>query len=314
MGLYLLRRIGFGIFVIWAAFTIVYFILYLLPGDPVAAAVGAGGVGSEDLIEQKRQELGFNRPWYEQYFSALLGLVVGDFGVTFATGEPAIDRVLTALPSTLRLAGLGFVFTIIIGVGMALLATLPRANWVRQLIGGLPPIAVAIPSFWLGIVLLQVFSFGLGWFPAFDSQDFASLVLPALTLGLFTGSYLAQILTSSLRVEMGSAYVEQVRAKGASRNYLVFRHAFRNASLPGLNIAGVLIGGLLGGTVVTEKVFSRDGLGRVLLDAVSSQEISIVLAVVVLAAIAFVVITLIVDFVTPLIDRRILVRTQRASA
>lgn len=314
MGLYLLRRIGFGIFVVWAAFTIVYFILYLLPGDPVAAAVGAAGVGGDDLIAEKREELGFNRPWYVQYFSALAGAVTGNFGVTIGSGESAMDLVMRALPNTLRLAGLGLVFTVVIGLGVALLATLPRARWVRRFIGGLPPIAVAIPSFWLGIVLLQVFSFGLGWFPAFDSGDFASLVLPALTLGIFTGSYLAQVLTSSLRTEMASAYVEQARSKGASRTFLVFRHALRNASLPGLNIAGVLLGGLIGGTVVTERVFSRDGLGRVLLDAVTKQEISVVLAVVVLAAIAFVVITLIVDVLTPLIDRRILLRTPRATA
>lgn len=314
MGLYLLRRIGFGLFVIWAAFTIVYFILYFLPGDPVAAAVGAAGVGSDDLIAEKREALGFNRPWFVQYGSALLGLVTGNFGVTIGSGEPALDLVLRALPNTLRLAGLGLVFTLVIGLGMALLATLPRADWVRRLIAGLPPIAVAVPSFWLGIVLLQVFSFGLGWFPAFDSQDFASLVLPALTLGIFTGSYLAQVLTSSLRAEMSSAYIEQIRSKGADRGYLVFRHALRNASLPGLNIAGVLVGGLLGGTVVTEKVFSRDGLGRVLLEAVTKQEISVVLAVVVLASLAFVVITLLVDVLTPVIDRRILIRTPRASA
>ncbi|MDJ1370414.1 ABC transporter permease [Gulosibacter molinativorax] len=314
MGLYLLRRIGFGIFVIWAAFTIVYFILYLLPGDPVAAAAGAAGIGNEAELEQKREELGFNLPWYQQYFAALLGLVTGDFGNTIGSGEPAIDVVLRALPNTLKLAGLGLVFTVIIGLGVALLATLPRAGWLRRFIASLPPIAVAIPSFWLGIVLLQVFSFGLGWFPAFDMGNFASLVLPALTLGIFTGSYLAQVLIAGLRTEMSSAYADQVRSKGASRSYTVFRHALRNASLPGLNIAGVLVGGLLGGTVVTENVFSRDGLGGVLLDAVTKQEISVVLAVVVLAAIAFVIITLIVDFVTPLIDRRILVRSSRASA
>ncbi|MGO1544162.1 MAG: ABC transporter permease [Gulosibacter sp.] len=314
MPAYLLRRLGFGLFVVWAAFTIVYFILYLLPGDPVAAAVGASGVGGADVIEQKREELGFNRPWYEQYFSALLAALSGSFGTTIGTGEPAIDIIVRALPNTLQLAGLGLVFTVVIGVGFALIATLPRTEWLRQFLAGLPPIAVAIPSFWLGIVLLQVFSFGLGWFPAFDRNDFASLVLPALTLGLFTGSYLAQVLISSLRTEMDSAYIEQARSKGASRSYLVFRHAFRNASLPGLNIAGVLVGGLLGGTVVTETVFSRDGLGRVLLEAVTNQEIPVVLGVVVLAAVAFVITTLLVDLLTPLIDRRILIRSQRATA
>ncbi|SJM65604.1 ABC transporter permease [Gulosibacter sp. 10] len=311
---YILRRVGFGLFIVWAAFTIVFGILYLLPGDPVAAAVGASGVGSEAAIEQRREELGFNRPWYEQYFSALVAAITGGFGRTIATNEVALDVILRALPNTLQLAGLALVFTVVIGVGVAVLATLPRAGWLRRLIAGLPPVAVAIPTFWLGIVLLQVFSFGLGWFPAFDRNDFPSLVLPALTLGIATGSYLAQVLTAGLRTEMASPYIEQVRAKGASRSRQVFGHALRNAALPGLNIAGVLVGGLVGGTVVTETVFSRDGLGRVMIDAVNKQETPIVLGVVVLAAVTFVIVTLLVDLITPLIDRRIVVRAQRASA
>lgn len=304
---YFLRRLGLGLFTIWAAFTIVFLILYLLPGDPVAAAIGASGTGSEAAIEERREELGFNQPLYAQYFTALLAALTGSFGETIATGEPASAVILRALPNTLQLAGLGIVFTLVIGVGLAVIATLPRFAWLRRFIASLPPVAISIPSFWLGILLLQAFSFGLGWFPAFDNNSFAALVLPALTLGIATGSYLAQVLIASLRVEMASAYIEQGRAKGASRAYMIFRHALRNAAVPGLNIFGVLVGGLLGGTVVTERVFSRDGLGSILLDAVSKQEITIVLGVVVLAAAAFVVTTLIVDFVTPLIDRRILI-------
>ncbi|WP_282825529.1 ABC transporter permease [Gulosibacter sediminis] len=303
MATYLLRRIGFGVLIIWAAFTAAWLILFFLPGDAVAAA----GVDASDpaALEARRESLGLNRPWYVQYFAALFGAVRGDFGVTVGTGEPVSQVIARALPNTLELVGVALVFALIIGLVVGIASVYPRAAWLRALLSALPPIAISLPSFWLGLLLLQAFSFGLGWFPAYNTGTFASIVLPALSLAITTGAYLAQVLASSLRIEMASAYAEQVRAKGATRPRIVFGHALRGAALPSLNMVGILVAGMLGGTVVTETVFSRNGLGRELIGAVESSEISVVLAIVTIAALVFVVINLIVDLVTPLIDRRI---------
>jgi peptide/nickel transport system permease protein len=240
-----------------------------------------------------------------QYVAALLGAVTGDFGVTVGTGEPVASIIGRALPNTLELVGLALIFALVIGLVIGVASAYPRAAWLRGLLGALPPIAISLPSFWLGLLLLQAFSFGLGWFPAYNTGTFASLVLPALSLAITTGAYLAQVLSSSLRVELASAYIEQVRAKGATRPRLVFGHALRGAALPSLNMVGILVAGMLGGTVVTETVFSRNGLGRELISAVESSEISVVLAIVTLAAFVFVIVNLLVDLVTPIIDRRI---------
>lgn len=211
MATYLLRRIGFGVLIIWAAFTAAWLILFFLPGDAVAAA----GVDASDpaALEARREALGLNRPWYVQYFAALIGAVRGDFGVTVGTGEPVSQIIARALPNTLELVGVALVFALIIGLVVGIASVYPRAAWLRGLLSALPPIAISLPSFWLGLLLLQAFSFGLGWFPAYNTGTFASIVLPALALAITTGAYLAQVLASSLRVEMASAYAEQVRAR-----------------------------------------------------------------------------------------------------
>lgn len=316
-GRYIARRIGQGLIVLWAAYTISFLILYLLPGD--AATLFAGGGDQEaidpELVAQLRSELGLDRPLYEQYLVALGKALTGDFGVSTQTGRPASDLLLEALPPTLALTAFAFVLSVVFGVVLALSASLARAQWLRNLLSSLPPLGVSIPVFWIGLLLLQAFSFRLRLFPSMGNEGFESLVLPAITIAIPSGAFIAQLLSRSLRSTLAQPYVEIVRAKGASERRVQLGHAFRNAAIPSLTMVGVLIGGLLSGAVVTETVFSRLGIGRLVVTAVNNRDVPVVQTVVVFAALVFVVANLIVDLVYPLIDRRItLARTAFVAA
>lgn len=223
--------------------------------------------------------------------------------------------LLESLPPTLALTAFAFVLSVVFGVVLALSASLARAQWLRNLLSSLPPLGVSIPVFWIGLLLLQAFSFRLRLFPSMGNEGFESLVLPAITIAIPSGAFIAQLLSRSLRSTLAQPYVEIVRAKGASERRVQLGHAFRNAAIPSLTMVGVLIGGLLSGAVVTETVFSRLGIGRLVVTAVNNRDVPVVQTVVVFAALVFVVANLIVDLVYPLIDRRItLARTAFVAA
>ncbi|MFK4806451.1 ABC transporter permease [Microbacterium sp. ZW CA_36] len=316
-GSYIARRIGQGLVVLWAAYTISFLILYLLPGDAATLFAGGGDQEAIDpaLVAQLRSELGLDRPLWEQYLAALGKALTGDFGTSTQTGRPASDLLLESLPPTLALTAFAFALSVVFGIALALAASLARAQWVRNILSSLPPLGVSVPVFWIGLLLLQAFSFRLRLFPSMGNEGFESLVLPAVTIAIPSGAFIAQLLSRSLRSTLAQPYVEIVRAKGASERRVQLGHAFRNAAIPALTMVGVLIGGLLSGAVVTETVFSRLGIGRLVVTAVNNRDVPVVQAVVVFAALVFVVANLVVDLVYPLIDRRItLARTAFVAA
>ncbi|MCP2164325.1 ABC transporter permease [Goodfellowiella coeruleoviolacea] len=303
-----IRRLAQAIVVLWAAFTLSFVILYLLPGDAVLTKLGSadGGINaSPEQIAQVRAEYGVDDPVLVQYGKRLWAALHGDFGRSIATGDDATHQVLSALPPTLAVSGFALVLAVVFGGGIAVLGTYTRARWLSHLLLSLPPLGISLPSFWVGLLLIQVFSFQLGLLPALGSTGFASLVLPSVTLALPTGAIIGQVLAKSLRTQLAQPYVEIVRAKGASRRRVHFGHALRNAALPALTLVGVVAGNLLAGSVITETVFSRDGVGRVTAAAVSVQDIPVVQAVIVLAAFFFVTLNLVVDLLYPVLDPRL---------
>ncbi|GAA2181363.1 ABC transporter permease [Brooklawnia cerclae] len=309
---YIATRIGQGVFVLWAAYTVTFLILFLLPGD--AAQVMAGGLDSEtsaEQIEALRHEFGLDRPLYVQYVVALGKAVTLDFGDSFRDGRPAVELVGSVLPETLRLAALALPIAIVFGVALALGSVFSRRRWVRRFISSLPALGVAVPTFWVGLMLLQLFSFRLRAFPALGNEGFASLVLPAVTLAIPTGAIIAQLLSKSLRQTLGEPYIQIVRSKGAGRWRVNFGHALRNATLPTLTMLGILVGNLLAGATVSETVFSRVGIGRLTVTAVNDRDIPLVQVLVLFVAAVFVVVNLVVDLLYPLVDPRIRVSAGR---
>lgn len=305
---YILSRVGQAILVLWAAYTVAFLVLYGLPGDP-AALIASGGdptnsAATPEQIAALRAQYGFDRPLFVQYLDHLLALVRGDLGMSPRTGPVAVS-ISAAIPATAQIAGLGRLLALITGGGLALLATYTKIGWIRQLLLSLPPLGVSVPSFWVGLLLLQVFSFRLGWFPAFGNEGLRSLVLPAVTLAVLGGAVIGQVFSRSLRSESRQPYVQTAEAKGAGRVRVHLRHTARNAALPSLTITGLLVGQFLGGAVVTETVFSRTGLGQLTATAVGQQDIPLALGIVVLGAAVVVVCSLLVDLVYPLLDPRI---------
>ncbi|MFE9768303.1 ABC transporter permease [Streptomyces sp. NPDC005808] len=311
---YVIKRLAQALGVLWAAYTLSFFVLNYLPGDPVSAMAGAGAdSGQIDPVQLAalRHEYGFDKPVLVQYADYLGKAVRGDFGDSVSTGRPVTSTLSDALPQTLQLTGAALLLAVVLGGGLAVLATYTTQRWLRQLLLSLSPLGVSVPTFWVGLVLVELFSFRARWFPAFGNDGLPGLVLPAVTLAIPTGALVAQVLAKSLLTALDQAYVETARAKGAGRLRIHLRHALRNASLPALTIVGLLAGQLVAGSVVVETVFSRDGLGRVTAAAVTAQDIPLVQGVVVFGALIFVVANLLVDLVYPLLDPRIVVASNR---
>jgi peptide/nickel transport system permease protein len=305
---YVLGRVLAAAAVLWAAFTVSFAVLYLLPSDPVSVMLDNASAGQSvdpAQVEALRARYGFDQGPLQQYLAQLGRTVTGDLGTSLSSGAPVRELIGQALPQTAALAGLALAIAVVVGGGIALLASWTRSDRLRGLLLALPPIGVAVPGFWVGLLLLQLFSFRWYWFPAVGNEGFASLVLPAITLAIPASASVAQVLAQGLDAAWRSPYVETALAKGAGRTRVLTRHVARNAVLPALTVLGVLVGHLLAGSVVAETVFSRQGFGRLVEEAVTVQDIPVVQGLVVVAAVVFVVVNLLVDLAYPLLDPRI---------
>ncbi|MGC5616557.1 ABC transporter permease [Georgenia sp. Z1491] len=300
-----------AVVVVLVAYTLAFGLLFVLPGDAVLSRIGsADAVGTAELssveIGPLREELGLEASLPAQYVTGLVGLFSGDLGDSLVTGEPVTRLIGQALPPTALLAGLSLVISVAAGLALAVVAVAPQSRRLRSVVAMVPAAYASLPVFWVGILLIYVFAILLGWFPSSGSDGAASLVLPATVIGLLGASQLAQVLISSLRAELGTTYAAVTApAKGASRWYTVLRHCLRNAALPFLTVLGLRVASLLGGTVVVETVFSRNGLGRLIVDSVSAVDLTVVLGMVVLLAIVYVVVNALVDLLFPLVDPRL---------
>lgn len=312
---YTARRVAQAIAVLWAAYTVSFVVLYLLPSDPVSIllnqAGGTSGRPSAEQIAQIQSQYGFDDPVIVQYFRHLFDAIQLDFGQSVSRGQSVTSLLAENLPPTLALTATALVFTVVIGGGLAFLATYVGWRPLRSFLHRLPAVGVSFPTFWVGLLLIQLFSFSLGWFPATGSEGLSTLVLPALTMSLPTAGILAQVLIRGLDDTLDQAHIATARAKGLSRFTIHRKHALKNASLPALTILGLLVGSTVTQAVVAETVFSRLGIGRLAQQAVLAQDIPLVQGIVVLAAAIFVVVNLAVDLVYPLLDPRVLPHIER---
>jgi peptide/nickel transport system permease protein len=215
------------------------------------------------------------------------------------------DRLATAIPQTLSIAVPAFVVAVLLAAVFALLSVTARFGWLRRLIQSIPSVLVSLPSFWVGLILIQVFSFQLGWIPMINPAPLQAIVLPVITLAIPISAPLAQIFLRSLEQAQDRPFVQVVQAKGGTRWWLLSRHTAKNALLPTLTMAGLIFADILAGSVVVETVFGRPGIGRLMSDAVASQDLPVIQAVVIIAAALFVAVNLIVDLLYPVLDPRL---------
>ncbi|MQB04879.1 ABC transporter permease [Agrobacterium tumefaciens] len=303
---YVVGRIGQALLVLWAAFTLSFILLQALPGDAVLIKFLNPEFGlSADQVAEIRQSYAVDSNIVVQYGQTLANFLRGDFGYSLQAGVPVSAQLATNLPPTLRLAGLGFAAAVLLAVLIAFLSSMAPFAWLRNAIQSLPSLFISVPVFWLAIMLIQIFSFRLRLVSVINPGPWESLILPVATLAVPIAAPLAQILIRNIDEIRIRPFVAVARAKGASETRLLWRHVARNAILPTLTIAGVLFGELIAGAVVTETVFGLNGIGGLTEKAVSNQDISVLQAVVVISAAAFVTINLAVDLAYPLLDPRL---------
>jgi len=307
MSRYLLLRTGRAAFVVWAAFTVTFVLLYVLPADPVDLLFDPAerNTISPETRAQIAAQYGFDQPVVVQYLDRLVHAVRLDFGTSVQSGMRVTDAIGGVLPATLVLSVGALVLAVLLAFGIALAASSTRHAWLRDVLETLPPATVSVPVFLLGILVIQVFSFRLGWFPSFGDGGLDSLVLPLVTLAIPVSGPIAQLLVRSFADELASPYVTTSWAKGATRPWVIVRDVARNASLPALTIAGITFGNLVAGALIIETIFSRTGLGRLTQVAINTKDVPLVQGIVVLVALTFAVVNLVVDVLYPLLDPRL---------
>ncbi|MBI4280291.1 MAG: ABC transporter permease [Armatimonadetes bacterium] len=281
-----------------------FLMLYLLPGDPVLVMLGEASLTPEQ-VETLRRQLGLDAPLPVQYVRYLGRMLVGDFGRSIRNQVPVIDQMAEQLPSTLELSVAGIVLATAGGVFLGLVAATHHNRWMDTVSMVLALVGVSTPSFAVGLLLIFAFALNLGWFPATGQGGLLRLVLPAVTLGAFGMGIIARLVRASMLEVLLADFVRTARAKGLPRSAVLVRHALKNALIPVVTIVGLQFGRLLSGTVVVETVFSRQGIGRLLVDSILGKDFPLVQGLVVLNAAIYVTVNLLVDISYALVDPRI---------
>lgn len=303
---YLIGRVGQALLVLMITFTAAFLLLQALPGDAIMIKFMSPDMAlSADQIAEIRAAYGADLPIWDRYFRTLANFLTGNFGYSIQAGVPVSQQLQVNLPPTLELASLGFLAAIILTITIAALSNVTGMTWLRMAFQSMPSLFISVPVFWLGIMLIQVFSFQLGLVSVISPGPVERLILPVLTLAIPISAPLSQILMRNIDEVLAQPFVAVARAKGASRNWVLWRHVARNAVLPTLTIAGVLFGELLAGAVVTEAVYGLNGLGGLTNQAVGNHDTAVLQAIVVISALAFVSINLIVDLLYPVLDPRL---------
>ncbi|MHC2002052.1 ABC transporter permease [Methylobacterium sp. CM6241] len=295
-------RLGTSIIVAWASVTAAFLALHALPGR--IEDILAGDIDTPGLREAIAAEWGLDQSLLAQYWAFLSRIAGGDLGTSYVLRQPVREIVGSQLWPTVQLALTAGMLAVALAVAVALL-TAGRGRLSRKVASAIELVLASTPVFWIGILLLMLFSFTLRWFPVSGANGWQSLVLPAIALALPTAGLLAQVLREAIEKALDQPFVTTIRARGVGELTIRTRHLLRHASLPAVTLGGWLIGGLLGGAVITEKVFGRPGLGSVTLGAVLTHDVPVVLAVVLLAAFIHVAASTLLDILYLLIDPRL---------
>jgi peptide/nickel transport system permease protein len=304
LGSYIRLRILGAIPVIIGVSILVFASLYLLPGDPVQAIAGEVPL-DKDRVEELREQYGLNDPPWEQYARFATRALQGDFGTSLSTRRPVLNEILTFLPATLTLTVTAMVVAVIIGVTLGTIAAIRAHTWVDTLTMVLALTGVSIPAFWLGLMLLIIFSVWLNIFPSTGTEGIQRLILPAICLGYGAAAIIARLTRSSLLEVMAQEYVTTARSKGLGERPVIIRHALKNALIPVITIVGLQVGNLLSGAVIVETVFSRQGVGRLLVNGILNKDLPLVQGTILFVATAYVIINIVTDVLYAYVDPRI---------
>lgn len=300
---YILNRLFVSIPVILGSLTLVFLIIHWLPGDP--AQMIAGDDAAPDRVEFLRKQFGLDRPLWQQYLDYLWDSVRGDFGHSFANSQPVLDRLIDQLPATLSLALLSTIFAIIVGFILGVLSAVYQNRGLDYIVRVISLLGVSMPKFWLGILLILVFSVHFQLLPAIGNGSFKQLILPSFALGVTGAGMLTRMVRNSVLEVINEQFVLTLRAKGLSERVVLYKHVLRNALLPAVTILGLLVGEMLSGAVVTETVFSRQGLGKLVVDAINQKDIPVIQAAILITGLFNILVNLMVDVSYSYVDPRV---------
>jgi peptide/nickel transport system permease protein/oligopeptide transport system permease protein len=281
----------------------VFLLVRLIPGDP--AQLMAGDDAPPGAIESIRQAYGLDRPLPEQYLIYLSHLVRGDLGTSLRSGKPVWDEVWARYPHTLALAAFGVTITLLVGLPLGIYAAAHRGGWGDAFVMAASTTGISMPVFWAGLLLQLLFAFYLGWFPSSGSGGFAHLILPGVTVGLFSVASVARQVRAAMVEVLVQDYIRTARAKGLPQGAVRYRHALKNALLPTITVVSLQFGFLMGGAVLTETVFAYPGLGRYMVQSILQRDYPVVQSCVLLIAVTYSLINLTTDLLYGAIDPRI---------
>jgi peptide/nickel transport system permease protein len=305
MGRYILVRLMQAVLVMFLVSILAFTILHLAPGDPVTLLVGEAQMTNEQLA-QIRRHWGLDRPLYVQYLSWLGNMLKGDFGTSITMGSLPVGTLLrTSAPATLKLNALAFLFSLAVAIPAGIISAVRRYSIFDHTSMFLSTVGIALPGFWVGLMLIILFSLRLGWLPPFGMESWKSYILPVGVLATEQTALIARVMRSTTLEVMAQDYVTTARAKGLEERFVLLRHIVRNALLPVVTVLGYRLSFLLSGTVVIETIFAWPGIGRLLVNAIFRRDYQIVQTIVFLSASLIVMINLLTDLVYAYVDPRI---------
>ena len=303
MGNFLLRRLLLLIPVLWGVATLVFMLLHFIPGDPIDLMLGDSALGTDR--ETLRDQLGLNDPLIIQYIRYFGDLLQGDWGTSLFSKKPVFEEIMERVPATMELMFGAMVVTILVAMPLGLIAAVKKGTWIDQGSMIFSLLGVSIPNFWLGPMLILLFSIHFDLLPVNERGGLEHLILPALTLGTSLASILARITRSSVVETLQAEYIRTARSKGISELRILLRHALRNALIPIVTVIGLQIGVLLSGAIITEAIFDWPGLGNLLISAINSRNYPLVQGCVLFIAGSYVMVNLVIDLLYAYLDPRI---------
>jgi len=301
---YIIRRLIQMIPITLGILTLIFSLIHLIPGDP-AVQIAGENARPED-VAQIRKELGLDQPLWKQYVSYLGRLAHGDLGTSFRTGTSVAKEIRERYPATIQLAFGAMLIALVIALPLGIISAIYRNSWIDNVARFFALLGVSMPSFWLGPLLIIAFSIHFTWFPVSGREEgFKSIVLPSLTMGMALAAILTRMIRVSLAEELNQLYVTTAVAKGVSRRKAIFIHALKNALIPVITVLGLQFGSLLTGAIITEQIFSWPGLGRLLIQSITTRDYPQVQASILVIALTYIMINLIADLLYGMVDPRI---------
>ncbi len=308
---YILTRLLSLIPVLLIVAIVVFFLIHLTPGDPASVILGPQASPAE--VEQLRDKLGLNLPLYQQFFDWFIGLFRGDLGWSISQNKPVLDAFLEHLGPTLSLSILAQAISIILAIPIGIIAARKRGSKTDQFFMVLVMLGMAVPSFLLGLLLMQLFGVKLKWFPVAGYEPLSAgvwnhlryMIMPALALGIIQTAVIARMTRSSMLDVLSANYIKTAKAKGLKQRIVIYKHALRNASIAIITVVGESFGSLIAGAVVTETVFNLPGIGQLIMNSILRRDYAVIQGVILLASVSYLLVNLIVDLLYGVIDPRV---------